>query len=65
MTNAEVAAYFASLPPDAEAEILVLNIDTESAIREIIEAPQTDFDQMGEWEFDEQDKKMLTVSLKW
>lgn len=44
MTNAEAAQHFASLPPDNDAEILVIDGDTGSANTYTIEPPGTDFE---------------------
>lgn len=63
MTNAEAAAYFASLPQDEEAEIVLYDADTDFASFETLNKP-------GEFESENQEIETaafeaVSVIRKW
>ncbi len=65
MTNAEAAAHFASLPPDEDADILVINGDTCSAEEVTIHQPGTNLEDVEDDFLTEKSRTLPTIYLKW
>ncbi len=73
MTNAEVAAHFAALPPDAPAEILLINWDTDCvAEHDVGVVSEITFDSDNENADDDEEKEdrseylgKLYIDQKW
>jgi len=65
MTNAEAAKHFASLPPNEDAEIVLVNGDTATAEVLSVDEPGR---WLGELEEDERErcsKELATTFMKW
>jgi hypothetical protein len=65
MTNAQAAAHFASLPPDDQAEILLINGDTGSCEVQLIDPPGTNLNDVDPSSLTEKSKKLPTTYQKW
>ena len=65
MTNAEVAAYFATLPPDKPAGIIVANLDTASAQEEELVAFSEVKDEIDDGFIEDGNDNVPTAWQKW
>jgi len=63
MTNAEAAKHFASLPPDEDAKILLVNGDTACAEELHLDPPGENLDQADN--ASEVDDALVTSFMKW
>ena len=63
MTNEEVAKYFANLPPNEEAKILLIDGDILWAQELLLDPPGTNLDDLHQ-DLDEAQTKMITAFKK-
>ena len=65
MTNAEAAAHFASLPPDSQATVLLIDGDTFAARELVVDSPGTNIEEVEDGTLTDAQVSMATAYQKW
>jgi hypothetical protein len=65
MTNAELAAHFAALPPNEEAVVLLIDGDALTASQCTIDEPGSNLDGVEKDTLDVGDEKLPSIFRKW